>query len=213
MSIPIGNVSHFTCSPWWYLLLYYIYRWFDLVLSELYNNKYKPIEMWFEWILWQYNQKVHSWTILVLFVSTVPMSLTAQTLAEVLSEDTDDRRSSPAKTVPPNKTPQPPKTSKSPIAAPPPISSQGTPPNSHMGPMPHQAPSTSGESQFMQQQSQIFVFSTQMANDAAETVMAGQYKNILSFHMDQPNTKKFLQVCTAIHIQLFIVIFFWMIGL
>ncbi|XP_062614271.1 protein pygopus-like isoform X2 [Saccostrea cucullata] len=45
----------------------------------------------------------------------------------------------------------------------------------------------------MQQQSQIFVFSTQMANDAAETVMAGQYKNILSFHMDQPNTKKFLQ--------------------
>lgn len=119
--------------------------------------------------------------------------LPPQTLAEVLSEDTDDRRSSPAKTVPPNKTPQPPKTSKSPIAAPPPISSQGTPPNSHMGPMPHQAPSTSGESQFMQQQSQIFVFSTQMANDAAETVMAGQYKNILSFHMDQPNTKKFLQ--------------------
>lgn len=75
-----------------------------------------------------------------------------------------------------------------------------------MGPMPHQAPPTSGESQFMQQQSQIFVFSTQMANDAAETVMAGQYKNILSFHMDQPNTKKFLQVCTTIwFIQFFIV--------
>ncbi|XP_055997435.1 B-cell CLL/lymphoma 9 protein-like isoform X2 [Ostrea edulis] len=82
--------------------------------------------------------------------------------------------------------------SKSPIAAPP-ISSQGTPPTSHMVPHPQQAPPTSGESQFMQQQSQIFVFSTQMANDAAETVMAGQYKNILSFHMDQPSTKKFLQ--------------------
>lgn len=154
--------------------------------------------MWIELILWQYKKTGYTWNILILFLSTVPMSLTAQTLAEVLSEDTDDRRSSPAKMVPPNKTPQPPKTSKSPIAAPPPNSSQGTPPTSHMGPMPHQAPPTSGESQFMQQQSQIFVFSTQMANDAAETVMAGQYKNILSFHMDQPNTKKFLQVCTTI---------------
>jgi hypothetical protein len=63
-----------------------------------------------------------------------------------------------------------------------------------MVPHPQQAAPSGGDSQFMQQQSQIFVFSTQMANDAAETVMAGQYKNILSFHMDQPSTKKFLQV-------------------
>ena len=132
-------------------------------------------------------------------ILTESMSISAQTLAGVLNDDSDDRRSSPAKPVPhsmgSSKTSQPPKTSKSPIAAPPQVSSHGTPPTSHMGPASQQGPPTSGESHFMQQQSQIFVFSTQMANDAAERVMAGQYKNILSFHMDQPNTKKFLQVC------------------
>lgn len=132
-------------------------------------------------------------------ILTESMSISAQTLAGVLNDDSDDRRSSPAKPVPhsmgSSKTSQPPKTSKSPIAAPPQVSTHGTPPTSHMGPASQQGPPTSGESHFMQQQSQIFVFSTQMANDAAERVMAGQYKNILSFHMDQPNTKKFLQVC------------------
>jgi len=53
---------------------------------------------------------------------------------------------------------------------------------------------TTSDAQFLQQQSQIFVFSTRMANDAAELVMAGKYKNILNFHMDQSETQKFLQV-------------------
>lgn len=55
------------------------------------------------------------------------------------------------------------------------------------------AHSMSSDSHFLQQQSQIFVFSTRMANDAAELVMAGKYKNILNFHTDQPETQNFLQ--------------------
>ena len=50
------------------------------------------------------------------------------------------------------------------------------------------------EGHLVQQQSEIFVFTTQLANEAAHAVQSGQYKNILSFHMDQPSTKKFLQV-------------------
>ena len=50
------------------------------------------------------------------------------------------------------------------------------------------------EQHFMQQQSQIFVFSTSMANKAAELVRQGQYQSIRDFHMDQPGTKQFLQV-------------------
>ncbi|XP_059175649.1 B-cell CLL/lymphoma 9-like protein [Physella acuta] len=49
------------------------------------------------------------------------------------------------------------------------------------------------EPPFMQQQSEIFVFSTNMANQAAESVQQGHYKSILQFHMDHPETKAFLQ--------------------
>lgn len=51
-----------------------------------------------------------------------------------------------------------------------------------------------GESQYMQQQSQIFVFSTQMANKGAEMVLQGQFLTIIAFHAAQPSTKKFLEV-------------------
>lgn len=51
-----------------------------------------------------------------------------------------------------------------------------------------------GEAQYMQQQSQIFVFSTLMANKAAELVLANQFPTIIAFHMAQPTTKKFLEV-------------------
>ena len=46
----------------------------------------------------------------------------------------------------------------------------------------------------MQQQSQIFVFSTDLANKAAECVLRGQVKSVIEYHIDQPSTKKFLQV-------------------
>lgn len=64
----------------------------------------------------------------------------------------------------------------------------------------HGSAQMSMESHFMQQQSQIFVFSTQLANAAAECVLSGQHKSIISFHLEQPGTKKFLQVCTSFFI-------------
>lgn len=53
---------------------------------------------------------------------------------------------------------------------------------------------SSGEAQYMQQQSQIFVFSTALANKGAEAIMAGQYPSIIAYHCAQPGTKKYLEV-------------------
>lgn len=46
----------------------------------------------------------------------------------------------------------------------------------------------------MQQQSQIFVFSTTWANKGAEAVFQGQYQSIIAYHCAQPGTKKYLEV-------------------
>jgi hypothetical protein len=46
----------------------------------------------------------------------------------------------------------------------------------------------------MQQQSQIFVFSTALANKGAEAVRNGQFPTIIAYHCSQPDTRKFLQV-------------------
>jgi hypothetical protein len=46
----------------------------------------------------------------------------------------------------------------------------------------------------MQQQSQIFVFSTALANKGADAVRSGQFPTIIAYHCAQPETKKFLQV-------------------
>ena len=57
-----------------------------------------------------------------------------------------------------------------------------------------QAPMPSDGHQFMQQQSQICVFSTNLANKAADMVRAGHYASIRDYHMDSPQTKSYLQV-------------------
>jgi len=49
------------------------------------------------------------------------------------------------------------------------------------------------DSQYMQQQSQIFVFNTQMANRAAEAVDSGQFSSIIDFHCSNPETKRLLE--------------------
>jgi len=49
------------------------------------------------------------------------------------------------------------------------------------------------DSQYMQQQSQIFVFNTLMANQAAEAVDSGQFASIIDFHCSNPETKSFLE--------------------
>ena len=50
------------------------------------------------------------------------------------------------------------------------------------------------DAQYMQQQSQIFVFTTQLANKAAEAVMQGQFLSIIAYHCSQPMTKQLLEV-------------------
>lgn len=65
---------------------------------------------------------------------------------------------------------------------------------SQPGPQPPKSSQGMDSSHFMQQQSQIFVFSTEWANKASEAVLNGQYKSIISYHMDQPGTKNMLQV-------------------
>lgn len=51
------------------------------------------------------------------------------------------------------------------------------------------------DAQYMQQQSQVFVFSTELANKSAESVIQGYYPTIIEFHRAQPKTKKYLEVC------------------
>ena len=50
------------------------------------------------------------------------------------------------------------------------------------------------DQQYMQQSSQIFVFSTQWANNAAKSVMEGSYQSIINWHENQQETKKHLAV-------------------
>lgn len=49
------------------------------------------------------------------------------------------------------------------------------------------------DSQYMQHQSQIYVFSTALANQAAEAINNGQFDSILDFHLSNPLTKNFLE--------------------
>ena len=50
------------------------------------------------------------------------------------------------------------------------------------------------DQQYMQQSSQIFVFSTDWANRSAHSVMSQEYMSIISWHESQPETKKQLEV-------------------
>lgn len=53
------------------------------------------------------------------------------------------------------------------------------------------------ETQYMQQESQIFVFSTDLANKAAESYLSGNFPSIIAFHCAQPGTKSFLEVSSS----------------
>ncbi|XP_017051380.1 protein BCL9 homolog [Drosophila ficusphila] len=46
---------------------------------------------------------------------------------------------------------------------------------------------------YMQQQNHIYVFSTQLANKGAESVLSGQFQTIIAYHCTQPATKNFLE--------------------
>ena len=55
--------------------------------------------------------------------------------------------------------------------------------------MPDQKGSMTMDLQYMQQQSQIFVFSTQLANQAPQAVDLGQFQSIIHFHCASLGTK------------------------
>lgn len=78
-----------------------------------------------------------------------------------------------------------------------PPSGPAMPPGGAGCPMPPQGGAGVGggglEAQYMQQQSQIFVFTTGLANQAAEAVLAGQCPSIIAFHCAQPGTKRILE--------------------
>ena len=51
-----------------------------------------------------------------------------------------------------------------------------------------------GDQQYMQTSSQLYVFSTQWANQGARAVMNNEYPSIIAWHESQPETKKHLEV-------------------
>ncbi|XP_060068266.1 trithorax group protein osa-like [Ylistrum balloti] len=115
------------------------------------------------------------------------------TASEAHSKPLPPTKGQSQQSVPP-KTSQPPTNPQMPQQQPP----ASQPVNSNVPPMPPQSqhsgqPVGMGDNPFIQHQSQIFVFSTQLANEGADHVISGQYKDLLSFHMDYPATKKFLQ--------------------
>jgi hypothetical protein len=50
------------------------------------------------------------------------------------------------------------------------------------------------DSPFVQTNNQVFVFTTQVANEAAESVLKNEHPNIIEYHKALPNTAQFLSV-------------------
>jgi len=69
----------------------------------------------------------------------------------------------------------------------------GSMPPNGMPPMMDGGGPGGGMGNFMPQQSQVFVFSTSLANQAAEAVQNGVCATIIDYHLEQPMTRQFLQ--------------------
>jgi hypothetical protein len=50
------------------------------------------------------------------------------------------------------------------------------------------------DSPFLQTNNQVFVFTTQLANEAAESVLKNEHPNIIEFHKSLPSTAQYLSV-------------------
>jgi hypothetical protein len=50
------------------------------------------------------------------------------------------------------------------------------------------------DSPFLQTNNQVFVFTTQLANEAAEAVLKNEYPNIIEYHKSLPSTAQYLTV-------------------
>jgi len=58
----------------------------------------------------------------------------------------------------------------------------------------------SGSLTYSQQQNQLYIFSSQMANRAVDSVASRAHPSIFHFHLDDPETKQFLQVFIILYL-------------
>jgi hypothetical protein len=68
------------------------------------------------------------------------------------------------------------------------------PPSSYMPMSPRNQYTITSDSPFLQTNNQVFVFTTQLANDAAESVLKNEHPNIIEFHKSLPSTNQYLAV-------------------
>jgi hypothetical protein len=68
------------------------------------------------------------------------------------------------------------------------------PPSSYMPMSPRNQYTITSDSPFLQANNQVFVFTTQLANEAAESVLKNEYPNIIEFHKSLPSTGQYLTV-------------------
>jgi hypothetical protein len=69
------------------------------------------------------------------------------------------------------------------------------PPSTYMSMSPRNQYALTSDSPFLQTNNQVFVFTTQLANEAAESVLKSEYPNIIEYHKSLPSTGQFLSVC------------------
>ena len=71
---------------------------------------------------------------------------------------------------------------------------QSLPPPSFMSMSPRNQYPVTSDSLFLQTNNQVFVFTTQLANEAAEAVLKNEQPNIIEFHKSLPSTASYLTV-------------------
>ncbi len=67
-------------------------------------------------------------------------------------------------------------------------------PPSYMPMSPRNQYTITSDSPFLQANNQVFVFTTQLANEAAEAVLKNEHPNIIEYHKSLPSTTSYLSV-------------------
>ncbi|CAF1524121.1 unnamed protein product [Adineta steineri] len=70
--------------------------------------------------------------------------------------------------------------------------SQLPPPSSYMPMSPRNQYSVTSDTPYLQTNNQVFVFTTQLANEAAESVLKNEHPNIIEYHKSLPSTSQYL---------------------
>ncbi|CAF1661785.1 unnamed protein product, partial [Adineta ricciae] len=66
------------------------------------------------------------------------------------------------------------------------------PPSSYMSMSPRNQYTVTSDSPFLQTNNQVFVFTTQLANEAAESVLKNEHPNIIEYHKSLPTTAQYI---------------------